>query len=260
MKTTLISLILGASAFAQLQPKEFIRVGAEPVGIENVLGGAVKGAPYSATVVTESIQTLADGNRISKKQSTFAARDSQGRMRMEVVFSNVPGLSAEHAPRLVMIHDPVAQESFTFDLNRKIAVKRKLGVENPEARAKMKSEMEMKIEAAKKSTAANRGAEHRESLGFKVVEGVPAEGFRTVRTIAAGEIGNEKPIEIISETWTSTELHAVVYSKRSDPRTGDQIMTLTNIQRTEPAASLFTVPADFKETRDNFQFKVKEKE
>jgi MOSC domain-containing protein YiiM len=89
-----------------------------------------------------------------------------------------------------------------------------------------------------------------ESLGMKVIEGVSAEGFRSTRTIAAGEVGNEKPIEIVSEQWISSELKAVIYSKRSDPRTGDQIMQMTNIQRVEPPASLFTVPLDFKEAQD----------
>jgi hypothetical protein len=69
---------------------------------------------------------------------------------------------------------------------------------------------------------------------------------RTTRTISAGEIGNEKPISIVTEVWTSPDLKTVVYSKRSDPRMGEQTFQLTNIARSEPDASLFTVPADFK--------------
>jgi hypothetical protein len=37
-----------------------------------------------------------------------------------------------------------------------------------------------------------------------------------------------------------------VYSKRSDPRMGEQTFKLTNVVRAEPDASLFTVPADFR--------------
>jgi hypothetical protein len=44
----------------------------------------------------------------------------------------------------------------------------------------------------------------------------------------------------------SPELKTIVYSKRSDPRMGDQTFQLTNIVRSEPDATLFTVPADFK--------------
>jgi hypothetical protein len=46
--------------------------------------------------------------------------------------------------------------------------------------------------------------------------------------------------------WTSPDLKTIVYSKRSDPRMGEQTFKLTNLVRSEPEASLFTVPADFK--------------
>ena len=39
-------------------------------------------------------------------------------------------------------------------------------------------------------------------------------------------------------------------SKRNDPRSGEQTFKLTNIQRSDPDPSLFTVPSDFK-TTDN---------
>jgi hypothetical protein len=84
-----------------------------------------------------------------------------------------------------------------------------------------------------------------ESLGTQVIEGVQAEGTRTVVTIPAGSIGNDSPIEIISEKWYSPELGMVVRSKNSDPRSGDNIYQLTNIRREEPSASLFQVPADY---------------
>jgi hypothetical protein len=40
-------------------------------------------------------------------------------------------------------------------------------------------------------------------------------------------------------------LQVVVKSTRSDPRFGTTTYTLTNVQRTEPAATLFTVPTDY---------------
>jgi hypothetical protein len=78
-----------------------------------------------------------------------------------------------------------------------------------------------------------------------MIAGVNAEGTRYTRTIAAGEIGNDKPIVIVSERWYSPDLEMVVMSKRSDPRFGSSTYTLSNIQRQEPAASLFTVPSDY---------------
>ena len=87
--------------------------------------------------------------------------------------------------------------------------------------------------------------EVKEDLGKQVIEGVEAEGTRTTVTIPAGEIGNERPIEIVNERWYSPELQLVVMTRHSDPRSGETTYRLTNINRTEPAKSLFEVPGDY---------------
>jgi hypothetical protein len=84
-----------------------------------------------------------------------------------------------------------------------------------------------------------------EDLGSQTMEGIQVNGVRTTHTIPAGQIGNDKPISIVTEVWTSPDLKTIVYSKRSDPRMGEQTFQLKNIVRAEPDASLFTVPADF---------------
>ena len=61
-------------------------------------------------------------------------------------------------------------------------------------------------------------------------------------TIPAGQIGNERPIEIVTETWFSPELHTMVLRKHSDPRLGDSTYRLTDIKRNEPDAALFQPP------------------
>src|SRR5262249_33954077 len=113
-----------------------------------------------------------------------------------------------------------------------------------------------KIEVSRKQTATGqveirvkqRMAEEnwqKEALGTQTINGVNAEGTRQTRTIPAGEIGNDKPITIVSEQWYSPDLQVMVMSKRNDPMFGETTYTLSNIQRQEPDASLFTVPADY---------------
>ena len=85
-----------------------------------------------------------------------------------------------------------------------------------------------------------------EQLGTQNIEGVNAEGTRTITTIPAGAIGNERPIEMIYEKWYSNELQLVVMSKHSDPRFGEQTYRLTNIVRSEPDSSLFSLPTGYK--------------
>jgi hypothetical protein len=95
-----------------------------------------------------------------------------------------------------------------------------------------------------RSGAANQNAV-KTDLGKQMIEGVMAEGARTTVTIPAGEIGNERPIEIVSERWYSPELQLVVMTRHSDPRSGEMTYKLTNINRTEPVRSLFEVPSDY---------------
>ena len=84
-----------------------------------------------------------------------------------------------------------------------------------------------------------------ESLGKQMMEGVNAEGTRYVSTIDVGAIGNDRPIQISSESWYSADLQMVIMSKHSDPRTGDESFRVTNISRGEPAAYLFQLPVGY---------------
>ena len=84
-----------------------------------------------------------------------------------------------------------------------------------------------------------------ESLGTQFMEGVAVEGTRTTLTIPAGQIGNELPINVVSERWFSPDLKVLVMSRQSDPRFGETTYRLTNITRAEPSPQLFEIPADF---------------
>ena len=84
------------------------------------------------------------------------------------------------------------------------------------------------------------------------VEGIEAEGTRSIITIAVGQIGNDRPIVIVSERWYSPVLQAVVLSKHNDPRVGENVYRLTNINRAEPTKSLFELPADYKVEEASF--------
>jgi hypothetical protein len=84
-----------------------------------------------------------------------------------------------------------------------------------------------------------------ELLGTQTINGIVAEGTRTTHIIPAGQIGNEKALQVVSERWYSVDLQIVLKSTRTDPRTGTTTYTVTSIQRTEPAATLFAVPAGY---------------
>jgi hypothetical protein len=300
-------LAVSSCAFAQEGPKIFISQNAGPgpvtvgvAGFGAVSGAPVQGAPYSATIANESVQTLADGNRIVQSSTGTTARDSQGRTRQDLPTPALGNLPVANAPHLVFIQDPVAQASYTLNLSDKTAHKMPMppgamnGVSSPgmgpdaffvqvgggpgrflpplpppatvsvqkgavsaageygqvviaDGQANVTGDQgQVMVAGGQVSVTRGQGQVSTEDLGSQTMEGVFVTGVRTTRTIPAGQIGNDKPISIVTEVWTSPDLKTIVYSKRSDPRMGEQTFQLTNISRSEPDPSLFTVPADFK--------------
>jgi hypothetical protein len=273
-RASIFVLAVSASAFAQQGPRLWAQnVGPGPVTIRaGAFGKAaapVQGAPYSATIKNESTQTLADGNHIKQSSTGTVARDSLGRTRQDTMLPAIGNLSAANAPHIVFIHDPVAKHSYTLNLTDKTAhempplpppppggpgsaVPDMFFVQTGEGAIPggQLPDAPMQVIAGRKidkiENKAAKGQVTTEDLGSQTMEGVFVTGVRTTRTIPAGQVGNEKPISIVTEVWTSPDLKTIVYSKRSDPRTGEQIFQLTGISRNEPDPSLFTVPTDFK--------------
>ena len=267
-----IVLALSCGALAQESANVFFEA---PIQAETLRfgtfggpGAVVKGAPYSATITNESVQTLSDGTHIVQSSDGSAARDSQGRTRQDAPLPMIGGLAATDAPHLVMIQDPVAAVAYTLNLTDKTAWKHPIPPGRPgRAGATIATNtMVMRTDTAvagavppppgppmvwtRRVEMEHSGEVTTEDLGTQTMEGVQVTGVRTTQTIPAGKIGNDRPINIVTEVWTSPDLKTIVLSKRNDPRSGEQTFKLTNIQRSEPDPSLFTVPSDFK-TSDN---------
>ncbi|MGH9638335.1 MAG: hypothetical protein ACRD72_26165 [Candidatus Angelobacter sp.] len=208
----------------------------------------VKGAPYTATAVTESTQVLPDGNRIVNKQSGFVARDSEGRTRREMTMGKMGPLQV-NSPKVIFIHDPVAQTGIVLNPDKQIAHVMKHDGTHMKMMGMghgMTGKMSPAMQSAMAAKHAASGESKSESLGTQEIEGVTAQGTKVTRTIPAGTIGNELPLVITVESWTSPDLHALVLQKRNDPRSGETVYRLTNIKKGEPDASLFQVPSNFK--------------
>lgn len=189
----------------------------------------VKGAPYTAQSITETIQTLADGNRIVRKTTGAVYRDSEGRTRRECILgANGPLNAVGPASAKVFINDPVAGVHYVLTPERKEALK----LSPPPPREPLVSEKEKP----------NRQSE---DLGRQIFEGIEAEGRRTRMVLPSGAIGNERSLEIVSERWYAPSLQAVVFRKRNDPRFGETTFRLTNITTSEPPHALFTLPSDY---------------
>ncbi|MBA3247790.1 MAG: energy transducer TonB [Pyrinomonadaceae bacterium] len=331
----------------------------------NFEGKLVKGAPYSAEAITETVQTLSDGNRLTRKSTATVHRDSEGRTRRDQTLGAIgPWATAEEPTRAVFINDPVSGTHYILDPEHRTARKSQFFFRTAAGKSGTAFEFHIapppepgappsppggpsqgalkrvqpdyppiakaagaqgtvaveivinetgevisakaveghpllhqaSVEAARQwqfkpteidgkpakvtgrvtfnfvlpekereqdpplrvrapmrapapphidALPAAQSQAVKETLGKQSIEGVEAEGTRTTLTIPAGAIGNERPINIVSERWYSPELQLVLMSKHSDPRFGETTYRLTNINRSEPARTLFEVPGDY---------------
>ncbi|HEY6331445.1 MAG TPA: hypothetical protein VI756_19115, partial [Blastocatellia bacterium] len=235
--------------------------------------GQVKGAPYSAQGTMTFTQTLNDGTTISTQTNYNVYRDSEGRTRREETVTGAGGMAGH---QFVVINDPVAGANYVLNEDDHTAVKLPtvqiskddLGPVTTQAGGQSGSGKTQffVMRSSGQGSGVNmpppppppppgggfattmvmtNGQGSTESLGTQSFNGVQAEGTRTTWTIPVGAIGNDRPIQTVSERWYSSDLQIVVMSKRTDPRVGDTVYQLANINRAEPAASLFQVPSDY---------------
>lgn len=239
-----------------------------------VMGKPVKGAPYSGLEINETNQALADGTRIHNEMQTQVYRDSEGRMRREsgneiTIWDPVANASwvlnskTQTARKLPMgVYYFNTSKTGTAEggvMTRTMVIAPPDSKTLPpaiadELKAKMKAELDAAAAAGIKQrvrsetmtyTVSHDGKANTEQLGKRMIEGVNAEGTKSVATIEQGAIGNDRPIQSTSERWYSPELQTVMMTRHSDPRTGEEVFRLVNVSRAEPAPYLFQVPAGY---------------
>lgn len=227
---TLVGMIgLTLTAVVAAVPQAAPPQGSVPFNQPAPLESVVKGAPFSGEGITTVNATLFDGTRIERTVTAKMYRDSAGRVRREQTVMGLEALDpATDVRAMVTIVDPVAGVLYTLIPGSHTAQRISL------AALATLAPPTLTISQSKP-----------QALGTKDIDGITAVGSRTVTTITAGQVGNDKPIEIIAEVWESPELRVLLRSVHRDPRSGEVTYALTKISRAEPPAALFQVPAGY---------------
>ena len=202
-------------------------------------GKTVAGAPLTAVVTVTRDTTLADGNKIHNESQAKVYRDSQGRVRRELGVDLVTPATGNVKRNVVMIMDPVAGKRYMLNPDNKTA--RVMPMHGP----RQHGDKGANAANGESRGPAQAGELKKEDLGTKTVNGLQAEGVRVTRTIAAGSIGNDKPIDVVTERWYSPDLQIAIMTIHSDPMMGTVTTKLTNVTRGDPDSSLFQVPSDY---------------
>ena len=149
---------------------------------------------------------------------------------------------------VIEILDPVSEYSYILDEQNHIAHRFALQVRHPLTPPVPTTNRGAvgHIPTSVVSRQASRPDINTESLGTQTMESVLVEGTRTTQVIPEGSLGNDRPITIVSEIWTSPDLEIIIFTKSNDPRYGEMTMRLTNIELSNPILSLFQPPPDYK--------------
>jgi hypothetical protein len=112
--------IYGNNVFAQeenLEKKVVVSTfGGAGIGAVGRTGvGPAKNAPFSGEMVSESIQTLADGNRIVHRTNTIIYRDGEGRIRRETSLKIRDASGAYNEHKTIQVSDSFGGLNFILD-------------------------------------------------------------------------------------------------------------------------------------------------
>jgi hypothetical protein len=214
-------------------------------------GNGVEGEPYSVLLTTTTVQTLADGTTVTRfvREQRFV-RDAQGRTRDETIMS-VAGVKQTLN---VNIMDPIARGAIMLMPSTKEARVMHFVEPKPltEEEKAQQAEARGKRLAARAARAASGVKTPRadtpqpEALPERTIDGLAAEGERTVRVIAVGEIGNDRELRVVTDTWVSQELRIILEQTVDDPVYGKSTMVASELERSAPDPVMFQVPEGYK--------------
>jgi hypothetical protein len=239
-----------------------VGVGGGMIGFVGSAPGGVKGLPFSADVIEETDQFLADGNHIHRENHGKIFRDSEGRSRTENEIGS--GIVGSKPFVHILINDPVQNTFILLNPETKDATVHHLGqksvaasnlksvpANSPPAQARTATDPQSQallqnLRDLRSTQEPSAKRQHsREDLGTMEIEGFTVKGTRLTTTVPAGAMGNDNPMTTTNERWFSEDLKMDLLIKSVSPESGQHVRRLVNIRSGDPDPLLFQVPTDY---------------
>lgn len=209
----------------------------------------VAGAPVVATA--ENTLPRAGARRETWVAHQRFARDREGRVRVDQYAAVAPGQGPGALVRSVVQLDADPKSTVFVDHARREMVPGGAGMGlmlvgggayyvAPQAARESLSAHSAWLTAAFHGL--DGEAVRHESLGSRLVAGVPAEGQRITVVLPAELEHNATPLEIVEERWYSTALQLTLLARLTDPRVGVAEYRVTSLSTVEPSSALFVRP------------------
>jgi hypothetical protein len=209
-----------------------------------------RGMSYSGVRVVQHVTIFPNGYRKEEGSSTKEWRDSEGRTRKDVTWTD----AVKGVVTVCVIEDPVslvryiwkvetAQKTVVTETHYKMEGQVTEVWPGPPAH-KIESRPGVAIIILRPQKDLNADS-HDETLGPEYINGIYATGTRSVEAILPGRGGNgtDHPVNRIDEIWMAPDLNMVVKMFLDDGFGFTERSELKNIDRSEPEYSVFLPPA-----------------
>jgi hypothetical protein len=215
----------------------------------------VKNSPFSAEFQSETVRLL-PGNisqnntsQLVSRVTTLLYRDKDGRVRRE---KKVETIGTPTTNPAIEIYDPISGFGYTLYPATRTAYRYKKPADQQRAAAVWD-----KVPQTIEITSSDRGSDNQttqykldppriEALGNRTIHGAQAIGKRFTLKIPMNAIGNPLETETVHEVWYAPQLKMLIQSSTKNPHQGEHTFQMTSLSQTEPSASLFRVPSDYK--------------
>lgn len=235
----------------------------DPVTTANLFNEkVVKNSSFSAEFQSESVRILPDnasqnnGSQVVSRVTTLVYRDRDGRNRREQTIhatGQTAGTSGTAATgQAIEIYDPVSGFGYTLYPATRTAYRYKKPADQQTAAAVWD-----KVPQTIEITSSDKGSDNQttqykldppriEALGNRTIKGAQAIGKRFTLKIPMNAVGNPLETETVHEVWYAPQLKMLIQSSTKNPHQGEHTFQMTSLSQTEPSASLFRVPSDYK--------------
>ncbi len=231
---------------------------------------------YTAEIRTHKVQTLADGTTITRDSKEIQARDTQGRwmssrsgnkmfggsvefdgedtgtMRWGDAEDPVEGTRAHWDSQTMkagVIKMPPRENRFgcwinsTGNFNMSFGPKPSQGlVPRP---LSVRSGANVGYSTGPATRTGTKPPLRTEDLGTSSIAGLEAHGRRATVTTAIGQVGNDKPLVRVNETWFAPGIAIPLRQIIKDPLSGTETREVVSLDLSEPPSSTFQPPEGY---------------
>jgi hypothetical protein len=206
--------------------------------LESLVIPPIPHAPFFALLETESVKYAADGGTMTFVNARHIGRNGDGRLYEERWMLVPKGSKVKSYMNWIQLADPKARTLYNCSPQKHVCDLLPYDPKDDLSAVDIRKGITRELSNGD-------GHEIWEELGTRNILGVETSGYRDTTVTNAGVLGNDQPLNSVSEYWHSRQLGINLLSVRSSPYFGKQTFTITELSVGEPDAQKFQLPEGY---------------